>query len=435
MKVLYFDCFSGISGDMTLGALIDLGVEKDIFLSELDKLNIGGYDIVLEKKIMNGIVGTDVKVILVETYSELQDKIKQQEFHEQNHTHSHSHEHPHEHNEHIHKDQQKPHSHDSSQRNLKNIETIIDMSDLSKNVKDFSKKVFHEIAKAEAKVHHKDINEIHFHEVGAIDSIVDIVGVAICLDLLGVKKIFSSPLHDGHGFIECQHGIIPVPVPAVMEMLSDSKIPLISDDINTELITPTGMGIIKCLTSDYGSMPAMIIEKVGYGMGKRDTGKFNALRIVMGTLFEEANVMEEIAILETNIDNMNPEIIGYVTEKLLSKGALDVFTTPIYMKKNRPAFMLTVLTTKELEEGMTDILFKETTTLGIRRSLSSRYVMNREIVKVDVGFGEVKVKVASKGDIKKYAPEYEDCRALSEKTGMPLKLVYDVVNEKSKYLI
>jgi pyridinium-3,5-bisthiocarboxylic acid mononucleotide nickel chelatase len=427
MKALYFDCFSGISGDMTLGALLDLGIDKELFLSELDKLNIGGYEIVIQKKIKNGIVGTDVKVILNEEYDKLQEKIKQHEQHHHNHNHNHAHgDEKHDHT---------THQHNHSMRNLKSIETIIDWSDLAQNVKDYSKKVFREIAKAEAKVHHKDISEIHFHEVGAIDSIVDIVGVAICLDLLGVKKIFSSPLHDGHGFIECQHGIIPVPVPAVMEMLKDSNIPLISDDVNTELITPTGMGIIKCLTSDFGKMPAMIIEKVGYGMGKRDTGKFNALRIVMGTLFEEDKLMEEIAILETNIDNMSPEIMGYVTDKLFSNGALDVFTTPIYMKKNRPAFMLTVLTTKELEEKLTDIIFRETTTLGIRRTLSSRYCMNREVVKIDLGFGEVQVKVASRGDIKKYAPEYEDCKNLSEKTGMSLKSVYDVVNEKAKYLI
>lgn len=435
MKALYFDCFSGISGDMTLGALLDLGVDKALFLGELDKLNIGGYDIAVEKKIVNGIVGTDVKVIITEDYGIVQDKIKQHEFHGNDHSHNHSHNHGDETHTHGNEQEHPSHNHSNSMRNLKNIETIIENSDLTQNVKDFSKKVFREIARAEAKVHHKDINEIHFHEVGAIDSIVDIVGVAICLDLLGVKKVFSSPLHDGHGFIECQHGIIPVPVPAVMEMLKDSKIPLISDDVNTELITPTGMGIIKCLTSDYGNMPAMIIDKVGYGMGKRNTGKFNALRIVLGTLFEEDKLMEEIAILETNIDNMNPEIMGYVTDKLFSNGALDVFTTPIYMKKNRPAFMLTVLTSKELEEKLTDIIFRETTTLGIRRSFSSRYCMDREIIKVDTGFGEVQVKVASIGDIKKYAPEYEDCKNLSEKTGMPLKSVYDVVNEKFKYLV
>jgi pyridinium-3,5-bisthiocarboxylic acid mononucleotide nickel chelatase len=199
----------------------------------------------------------------------------------------HEHEHKHHHHSHAHVGENHNQSHSHMERNLRSIEELIDTSDLNQNVKDFSKLVFGEIARAEAKVHNKDINEVHFHEVGAIDSIVDIVGAAICIDLLGIKKVYSSPQHDGKGFIECQHGIIPVPVPAVMEMLKGSGIPIISEDINTELVTPTGMGIIKCLASNFGNMPAMIIDKVGYGLGKRETGRFNALRVAMGSLYED----------------------------------------------------------------------------------------------------------------------------------------------------
>jgi len=422
VKVLYFDCFSGISGDMTLGALLDLGIDKEEFKRELSKLNLKGYDIVIEKTTRDGIVGTNVNVILSKEYEELQKKLERHE-HEHKHEHGSGHNHDHSHGDgHSH-----DHSHLHSMRNLKSIEMIIDWSDLKQSVKDLSKKVFREIAQAEAKVHNMDINEIHFHEVGAIDSIVDIVGTAICIDMLGVQKIFSSPLHDGRGFIQCQHGIIPVPVPAVMEMLRDSKIPLIQEDINTEMVTPTGMGLIKCLSSSFGNMPAMIIDKIGYGFGKRDIGRLNALRVIVGTLFEDDGMMEEIAVLETNIDDMSPELLGFTSEKLLESGALDVFYTPVYMKKSRPAFLLTVLTNKGLEEKLVDIIFKETSTLGIRRSTVKRYCMERETVMVSTGLGQVRVKVASRGNFRKCAPEYEDCKKIATKNKIPLMQVFDEV--------
>lgn len=254
MNILYFDCFSGISGDMTLGALIDLGIDEHRFRKELEKLQVDGYEIVISKKTKHGISGMDVDVILVQ-------------------------------------DEEKHH-----ERNLKDIETLIDASGIAERAKDFSKKVFREIAAAEARVHDKSIGEVHFHEVGAVDSIVDIVGTAICLDLLGVERVYSSKLHDGHGFIECRHGIIPVPVPAVMEMLAGSGIPLIQTDIETELVTPTGMGIIKILSSGFGSMPEMFPSKIGYGMGKREYEGFGALRIIMGIVPEPDSNAPEMTI-------------------------------------------------------------------------------------------------------------------------------------------
>lgn len=392
MKVLYFDCFSGISGDMTLGALMDLGVDEQVFRKELDKLKLEGYKLVIGKSIKNGITGMDVNVILTDD--------------EHNHN----------------------HSLDHHARNLRDIEALIDESGVSQSVKDFSKKVFREIAAAEAKVHDKDIYEVHFHEVGAVDSIVDIVGTAICLDLLGVDRVYASKLHDGHGFIKCQHGTIPVPVPAVMQMLSESRIPLVQTDISTELITPTGMGIIKCLSSGFGSMPQMFVDRVGYGMGKRDTGGFNALRLIMGTMDEVDNdTSDEVVLLETNIDDMNGEALGYTMEQLFENGALDVFYTPIFMKKNRPAVMLTVIARIQDEEKLADMILRETTTLGIRRSSFKRYCMNREIIKVSTEFGDVRVKVASKNGFTKYAPEYEDCRTIARKTEKTFIEVYNAV--------
>lgn len=252
MKVLYLDCTSGISGDMTLAALLDLGVDKDFLVSELKKLNVDGYELIIQKKDRHSIQMMDVDVILLN-----------QEDHQHHH-----------HNE----------------RNLEMISKIIDNSGIAENAKEISKRIFTEIAKAEARVHGKSIGDVHFHEVGAIDSIIDIVGVAICIDALNVDVIYSSPLHDGHGFIQCRHGLLPVPVPAVMAMLEGSDIPVVQDDVNTEMITPTGMGIIKCLAADFIKMPAMKIEKTGYGSGKRDTGRFGAVRAIMGKLYidEEA---------------------------------------------------------------------------------------------------------------------------------------------------
>jgi len=396
---------------MTLAALMDLGVDEKSFRRELDKLKLEGYTLVISKSIKNGITGMDVKVML--THDEEEDH-HDHCYHEDNNVHNSDHDHS--------------HSLDHHARNLRDIEALIDESDLSQGVKDFSKKVFREIAAAEAKVHDKDIYEVHFHEVGAVDSIVDIVGTAICLDLLGVDRVYASKLHDGHGFIKCQHGTIPVPVPAVMEMLSGSGIPLIQTDINTELVTPTGMGIIKCLSLGFGSMPQMAIDRVGYGMGKRETGGFNALRLVLGTMDEpDKDTPDEIVLLETNIDDMNGEALGYTMEQLFENGALDVFYTPIFMKKNRPAVMLTVIARIKDEEKLADMILRETTTLGIRRSSFKRYCMNREIIKVSTEFGDVRVKVASRNGFTKYAPEYEDCRTIARKTGKTFIEVFNAV--------
>jgi uncharacterized protein (TIGR00299 family) protein len=307
------------------------------------------------------------------------------------------------------------------------------MSSLRPRVKAMSTKIFREIARAEAKVHGKEINEIHFHEVGAIDSIVDIVGACICIDMLGVERIYASELHEGKGFVKCAHGLLPVPVPAVMEMLCNSNIPLITEDIPFELVTPTGIAILKMTCSSFGKMPALSIERTGYGMGKRETGRFNALRAVIGSLYQQDMIPnDEVTILETNIDNMSPEILGYTMERLLDSGALDVYYTPIYMKKSRPSVILTVLAKCGDEKKFSDIIFKETSTLGVRLSHSSRYCMDREMVKVNTQYGDVRVKIASMGDIMKFAPEYEDCKNIAVKTGLPINKVYELVNEKYK---
>lgn len=255
MRILYLDCFAGISGDMTLGAFLDLGVKEETLLTGLKKLNVDGYHIEISKKAKNGIMGTDVKVILEED-----------DHHHDHHNHSHL-EHAHYHHEH---------------RNLKDIEKILDESDLDQNVKELSKKIFAKVAQAEGKIHGKPIDQVHFHEVGAVDSIVDIVGAAICFCSLNVDKVISSPLHTGTGFVKCQHGNIPVPAPATLEIFRENKVPFKGMEISKELVTPTGAAIVATITDEYGSIPEMEAISIGYGVGKRDLEIANLLRMVIG---------------------------------------------------------------------------------------------------------------------------------------------------------
>ena len=435
MRILYFDCFSGISGDMTIGALLDLGIDREIFLRELSKLGLEGYNIEIQTKTVNGIRGTDVNVVLAA--DEQEHGHRHNHGYEQDHDHSHDHDHNHYHDHDHGHDHNHDHGHDHNhshphgERGLVEIEQILDPSGLSDRVKAFSKKVFREIAAAEARVHGKSISEVHFHEVGAIDSIVDIVGTAICLELLGVEQIYSSALHDGNGFIQCAHGTIPVPVPAVMEMLAGSGIPLISEDVDTELVTPTGMGLIKCMASGFGSRPSMIVERIGYGHGKRDIGRLNALRVILGDIYEKQlpGRNDEITVLETNIDDTAGEIMGYTMARLMDAGALDAYYTPIYMKKNRPAYLLTVIARTGTEDALAEIILKETSTLGIRTRTMKRYCMDRHTINISTPYGDARVKVASMGDFKKASPEYEDCRKIAEDNGLPLMKAYTIVSQ------
>ena len=284
MKALYFDCFSGISGDMTIGALLDLGIDKDEFEKELSKINVDGYTLTHGRTKKNGISAYDFDVILEH------DHHHEHEGHNHNHEHEeHHHHHEHEGHDHHHTHIEEhshshSHHHDHIHRNLYDVNKIIDDSEISENAKDLAKRIFLRVAKAESKVHNETLENVHFHEVGAIDSIVDIIGVAICIDMLKPEKIFSSVVNDGHGFIKCQHGIIPVPVPATAEIFADSNVIFKQVDVENELVTPTGAAIIAELAESYGIMPAMNIEKVGFGAGKKDFEIPNILRVTMGEI-------------------------------------------------------------------------------------------------------------------------------------------------------
>lgn len=398
MKILYFDCSSGISGNMTLGALLEIVGDEKYLLEELNKLNVDGYKIEISKQVKNGITGTYVNVIL--------------EHDEHHHHHDHHHEgdpeHTHEHHNHEH-------------RNLYDVNTIIDNSSLDENTKDLAKRIFLRVAKAESKVHNKPLEEVHFHEVGAIDSIVDIVGTAILINKINPDKIISSVVNDGYGFIECAHGTMAVPVPATSEIFTASNVKFRQIDIDTELVTPTGAAIIAELAEDFVTLPAMVTKKIGWGTGSKDLKIPNVLKVYYGEIQEQN---ENLVVMETNIDDCSGEILGYTSEKLFENGALDVFYTPIFMKKNRPAYRLSVACRKEDMFKLQNIIFKETTTIGIRYRFESRTELVREFVEIDTRYGKIKAKkVTNNGETYVY-PEYESMKELAEKNNITLKELY-----------
>jgi uncharacterized protein (TIGR00299 family) protein len=394
MKILYFDCFSGISGDMTLSALLDLGIDKELLTGELEKLGIAGWEFAVSDVSKHGIGAKHVDVLLED----------EEHHHHPKWFHRHHGEHHHHH------------------RTMSDITCIIDESGISGTAKELSKRIFMRLAIAEAKIHGTTPEEVHFHEVGAVDSIIDIVGVAICIDMLSPDKIYSSVLHDGHGFVKCQHGTIPVPVPAVTEVLANRGVSFKQLDIESEMMTPTGVAIIAELAENFGQMPEMKITKTGYGAGKKDFPIPNILRVVLGESTEEVDT-GSITVIETNIDDSTPEIMGYVMEKLFEAGAKDVFFTPIYMKKCRPATMLSVLCDDTKVAEMEHILFSETSTIGLRKHPVARTCLLRKAVTVLTPYGDVKAKETVYGATTRISIEYDDACRLAKEKNVPLQTI------------
>ena len=416
-KILYFDCSAGISGDMTLGALIDLGADKKVFLTELEKLHLKGYEIAFETTQRNAITATHVNVILTGQDQTHDHTHIHEHIHDHGHTHEHDHEHTHGH-EHSH-DHERGHFH----RSFRDIRQMIQNSELSKEVKDLSLRIFARVARAEAKVHHKDIEEVQFHEVGAVDSIVDIVGSAILITMLKPDRICASVVQDGHGFVHCQHGMLSVPVPAVCEIFAESDAMIRQIDVDTELVTPTGAAIISELADSFGTMPVMTIDKIGWGAGTKILKIPNLLKVTLGyqeTVSDNYTEQDEIMVLETNLDDCTGEMLGAAMEILMENGALDAFYTPIFMKKNRPAWCLTVLARPEDTEKMERLIFLHTTTIGIRRHLDQRRILKREKAVVPTAYGELQVKRVALEDGYRDYPEYESAKKLAVETGKPL---------------
>ena len=380
MKLAYFDCFSGISGDMTLGALLDAGCDVEYLRSELRGLRVPGWELSAEKVWKNGMAATYARVTT--------------------------------------EDQQK-------HRSLSAILEILKNSQLAPAVRERAGAIFQKLGEAEARVHDVPLEKIHFHEVGAVDAIVDIVGACIGFHALGIEKFACSPLNVGGGTAKMAHGVLPVPAPATANLLQGK--PTYSNGVQRELVTPTGAAIVATLCDSFGPQPAMSVSAIGYGAGTVDLeGQPNVLRVMIGEAAEKTAPAgdQEISVIEANLDDMNPQIYGYFQEKALAAGALDVFTTPVQMKKNRPGTLLTVLCRPADAQALMALIFAETTTFGVRSHTAQRRVLPRESVKVKTKFGEVRVKLSRvNGRVLHATPEYEDCRKLAEEKNVPLQRV------------
>ncbi|HEX6505541.1 MAG TPA: nickel pincer cofactor biosynthesis protein LarC [Terriglobales bacterium] len=413
MRIAYLDCFSGISGDMFLGALLDAGVPAQVFERTVAALNIGAR-LEISRVDRSGISAAKVDV-LVHGEKELPREVfwEQQGHNHEEHGHGH------------HGDEAHTRGIDHG-RSLTEIKQIISRAAISVGAKNTATRIFEALGAAEAKIHNRDIETIHFHEVGAVDAMVDIVCAAAGAEELGVDEWVCSPLNVGGGTVKCAHGTFPVPAPATVELLQGA--PVYSSGMNVELVTPTGAAIVKTLAKRFGSFPQMHVRRAGYGAGTRDfSGYANVLRLTVGEAetINKAHAREEmISVLEANLDDLNPQVFGYVLERLLEEGALDVFGVPVQMKKNRPGILLTVLCRAEDSSRLSQVIFAETTTLGIRHREERREVLTRKWVTVETRWGSVRMKVADiNGAVTNYAPEYEDCRQIAVEHQVPLKSV------------
>lgn len=390
MKILYYDCFSGISGDMNLGAMIDLGVDQGFLLDELKKMDIGLYEIRISQDRRKGVAGTRVDVVLLPESG-------------------------------------LPGENHASERTFTDIVKLIIESHLSEKVKGISLNIFKILAQAEAAVHGHDIPDVHFHEVGAIDSILDIVGAAICLEYLNVDRILSSPVQVGGGFVTCAHGILPVPAPATAEILKG--IPLKSGLVPFETATPTGAAILRATVDVFTEHVNFIPQKIGYGIGSRDMDIPNVLRIFLGEMKEEAISdveTQEAVLVECNIDDMSPEQFEFIMDLLFERGVHDVFLTPIIMKKSRPAVKISILCDSGERKAVEEVLWLHSSTFGLRSHKISKTMLKRNMSAVTTKYGDVSVKNAYfRGRKIKSKPEYEDCKRLAKEKGVSVKEIYD----------
>ena len=408
MKILYYDCFSGISGDMNLGALLDLGVSPDTLISGLQKLNTGGWRLEITRDQRHGITGTKVTVIT-----------------DDDHDHDHDHDHGSGHE----------HSNSHENRNLSDIEEIITGSGLEAEVKELAMKIFRKIAEAEAAVHDRPIDEIHFHEVGAIDSIIDIVGAAICLNDIGADRVYVSEIELGSGMVKCQHGLLPVPAPATARIISG--FPVHTGGVGFEATTPTGAAIISAVAEPLPPSMNFIILKSGYGVGhKNNPSRPNLLRVYLAETESEPEKGHEAKLVECNVDDMNPEMTEYISGRLFAAGAGDVWFTPVIMKKGRPAFKLSVICEAEQLHAVREILFTESTTIGLRVSSFTKETLHREFEELETRFGKVTIKKSYyNGRLVSVKPEADRCAAIAAATGLPMKEVvqeiYSHIREKS----
>jgi uncharacterized protein (TIGR00299 family) protein len=419
MKTLYLDIFSGISGDMFIGALIDLGVDARQLERELKKLKLGGYHLHVARKQTSGIAGVKFDVHLTGAHE-----------HHHGHHPDHSHDHHHGHDRHHH----------DENRTFAEIKKLVAKSKLSAWVKKKSVAVFQRIAEAEGKIHGLPPEKVHFHEVGAVDSIVDIAGACIALEMLGKPRVLAAPVIEGTGWVDCAHGRFPVPAPATLAILSARGIGVTQCDEPHELVTPTGAAVLAEFVENFGLMQNLVAEKIGFGLGTRDNQtRPNVLRVTLGESRVEGRgsrakseerdwETDRVAVLETNLDDVSGEILGHFVETALTAGALDVFHTPIQMKKNRPGVLLTILCAETDADKFSEMILRETSAFGVRRTMAERRKLRREFTKIKTPYGDVTVKIGRlDGKMVQAAPEFESCKKLAVRAKIPLKRIYEAV--------
>ena len=422
MKTLYLECAMGAAGDMLMGALLELFPEPQEQIRRLNALGIPGVTYQMERREKCGILGTHVSVLVNGQEEHSHDHIHGQEHHEHahmheqhEHAHEHEHEHDHEHaHEHTHHHDHEDHTHAHHHSSMADIRHIIGHLALPETVRTNAIAVYEAIARAESHAHGKPVEEIHFHEVGTMDAVADVVGVCMLMDELGVQQVYGSPVHVGSGHVHCAHGILPVPAPATAFLLQG--IPCYGGEIQGELCTPTGAALLRRFVTKFGPMPRMTMEKVGYGMGNKDFAMANCVRAILG----ETETADTVIELQCNLDDMTPEDLGYAEEKLMEAGALDVYTTAIGMKKNRPGVLLSVLAKPEDRDTLTKLLFLHTTTLGVRETEHRRKILTRTAYEKNTPWGPVTVKCAEGWGVRREKPEFEDLRRIAEREHISL---------------
>ena len=428
---LYLECNAGISGDMMVAALIDLGADKEKLLSVLDTVPVDGFTIKLSRVMKAGIDCQDFDVVLEEeNHDHDMEYLHGKEIHP-HHDHHHEHEHHHDQDHHHDHDHHHEHSHSHVHRNLTDIVSIIEGTEMTQKAKETAKKIFTIVAEAESKAHDKPIEEVHFHEVGAVDSIVDIISVAVCLDDLGIEKVIVPFLAEGKGTVRCAHGVLPIPVPAVAQIVSNYGISLQMLPYQGEFVTPTGAAIVAAICTEEQLPKRMKIQKVGMGAGKRT---YELASILRAMLIEDSTVDAEDVIykLESNIDDCSGETLGYTMERLFEAGARDVHYHPVFMKKSRPGWQINVICKESEVEALEEIIFRETTTIGIRRMKLERSILQREIREVETPYGNVLVKVCELNGEQQCYPEYESVSQLAKKHKVSYMDMYDIAKSAFK---
>lgn len=424
MKTVYIDCSMGAAGDMLTAALAEIAGDPESIQEKLNSLGIPGVEFIIEKTKKMGITGTSSRVLINGAEEASEDVHEEHEHSHEHHEHDHHHEHGHhhEHEHHHHGHEHHHHGHEHHHSSMADIEDIINGLHVSDKVKRDAINIYKLIAEAESKVHGEPVSEIHFHEVGAMDAVADVTACCYLMEMIGADRIIVSPVRTGKGHVHCAHGILPVPAPATANILME--VPNYQGDIDGEMCTPTGAALLRYFADGFGEQPVMKTKAIGYGMGKKNFTQLNAVRAILG---EEDRNTDRIVELTVNLDDMTPERIGFACDRFFELGAVEVYTTSVYMKKFRPGVVLTVMCREDKRDTMVEAIFKYTTTLGIRENISKRYALKREVVTVDSPFGEIRKKQSTGYGVSREKYEYDDLAAIAHGEGVSIEEVVNIL--------